>query len=128
MITFWKDKKLHCEPCPACKQCQGTKYLCESGLLYNYTEKPICSDPPKGYFSKFNTFEKCHKPCNGTNEYEYHNCTCRNRKCKCLKGFYRDVHKECTKRCSKCSTNQIQVKEECDSVPDPDMVIYYFYL
>lgn len=124
MIRFLKQNKLHCEPCPVCKNCQGTMYLCENGPPYNYTGKPTCSNPPKDHFTKYSTFEKCRKPC-GTNEYEAPGCGfCGNRICKCKPGFYHDSLKDCTKKCSMClSTDSIRI-EECDNVPYPEMVIF----
>ena len=125
MVSFVKQDKLHCEPCPVCKNCQGTIYLCENGhLSYNFTEKPTCSNPPKGYFTKHNTFEKCRKPC-GENEYEAARCGfCSNRICNCKPGFYHDSLKDCTKKCSLClSTDDSYRIKECDNVLNPNMVM-----
>eukprot|EP00111_Clytia_hemisphaerica_P017424 TCONS_00051543-protein len=122
MITFKRDNQIFCEKCPGkCPECMGTKYFCDLWVPYHdYDGKPVvCSDPPPGMYIKHGKFEMCSPKCHHL-EIQKRDCGCGNRLCQCPKGIYRDVYKDCTKKCSKCmNVHHIRVSTgECDSMPE----------
>ena len=107
MSFIFESGKLNCQKCLDCRnKCEGSMYSCENTRPYRYDGEIKCTYPPDGYFNKHDKFERCHPPCARKDEIEIRECRCdQDRKCGCVHGKYKDDFGDCTKNCSKCTSD-----------------------